>query len=57
MHYLLEKQKCQEDADALNDIDINKLNEKRVYVKNEPVSGKVDLQDIFSSFGVNIPTK
>ena len=54
---ILEKQKCQEDADALNDIDINKLNEKRVYVKNEPVSGKVDLQDIFSSFGVNIPTK
>lgn len=54
---ILEKQKCQEDADALNEIDINKLNEKRVYVKNEPVSGKVDLQDIFSSFGVNIPTK
>ena len=52
-----QKQRLAEEEDVLADVDTAKLRENRVYADKQVSTGKVDLQNIFASFGSTIPVK
>ena len=49
-----EAQKRQEDDDELDDDLINSVNSKRVYSEEKTEIEQVDIQGIFSNFGLNL---